>query len=161
MDGKFRLSLNISNTCLAIRADDGGTRGGKCLNPGSACNTARHRRGLRSSDGLAIRSRNVRIRIFLQAGSYSQDNSVSILRFLKIVHDGFESTACWTTINPTGAAHRLHCYPNNFLSGAYYVQTQPDADTINCHDPRIQRYNKTTRHRAGCLQHGSRCGEGE
>ena len=37
-----------------------------------------------------------------------------------------------------GAGHKIHSHPNNFLSGVYYVQTQPGADTINFHDPRIQ-----------------------
>jgi uncharacterized protein (TIGR02466 family) len=32
----------------------------------------------------------------------------------------------------------MHSHPNNFLSGVYYVQTQPGADTINFHDPRVQ-----------------------
>lgn len=70
--------------------------------------------------------------------AYIQDNTVGILRFLKIGHDGFEITACWATINPTGAAHGVHSHPNNFLSGVYYVQTQTGANTINFHDPRIQ-----------------------
>jgi hypothetical protein len=39
---------------------------------------------------------------------------------------------------PGGAPHRMRSHPNNFLSRVYYVQTQPDADTINFHDPRIQ-----------------------
>jgi uncharacterized protein (TIGR02466 family) len=32
----------------------------------------------------------------------------------------------------------MHSHPNNFLSGVYYVETPPEADTINFHDPRIQ-----------------------
>ena len=32
----------------------------------------------------------------------------------------------------------MHSHPNNFLSGVYYVQTWPGADTINFHDPRPQ-----------------------
>jgi len=32
----------------------------------------------------------------------------------------------------------MHNHPNNYLSGVYYVQTQPGADTINFHDPRLQ-----------------------
>src|SRR5439155_25432433 len=34
--------------------------------------------------------------------------------------------------------HRSHSHPNNYLSGAYYVRTNPGADTINFHDPRSQ-----------------------
>ena len=61
-----------------------------------------------------------------------------VLRFLKIGYDAFEITGCWATVLAQGAAHRAHCHPNNFLSGAYYVRTYPGADTIHFHDPRIQ-----------------------
>ncbi|RST48680.1 2OG-Fe(II) oxygenase family protein [Variovorax sp. MHTC-1] len=62
----------------------------------------------------------------------------SILRFLRIGHDAFEITACWATVLAKGAAHKIHSHPNNFLSGVYYVRTQPGSDTINFHDPRRQ-----------------------
>jgi uncharacterized protein (TIGR02466 family) len=65
-------------------------------------------------------------------------SAAGVLRFLHVAHEGFEITGCWVTVNATGAAHRLHTHPNNFLSCVYYVQTQPGADTINFHDPRIQ-----------------------
>jgi len=61
-----------------------------------------------------------------------------ILRFLKIGYDAFEITACWASISTPGASHGIHSHPNNFLSGVYYLQTQPGADTINFHDPRVQ-----------------------
>lgn len=61
-----------------------------------------------------------------------------ILRFLRIGYDAFEITACWATILARGAEHKVHCHPNNFLSGVYYVRTHPGADTINFHDPRDQ-----------------------
>jgi uncharacterized protein (TIGR02466 family) len=61
-----------------------------------------------------------------------------ILRFLKIGYDAFEITGCWANILAQGAAHRAHSHPNNFLSGVYYVRTQPGTDTINFHDPRLQ-----------------------
>jgi uncharacterized protein (TIGR02466 family) len=57
---------------------------------------------------------------------------------LKIGYDAIEITGCWANINAKGASHRMHAHPNNFLSGVYYVQTHPEADTINFHDPRIQ-----------------------
>ena len=41
-------------------------------------------------------------------------------------------------MNAQGAAHSAHSHPNNFLSGAYYVETQEGADTIYFHDPRPQ-----------------------
>lgn len=62
----------------------------------------------------------------------------SILRFLRIGDDAFEITGCWATVLAKGAMHRAHSHPNNFLSGVYYVRTQPGADTINFHDPRHQ-----------------------
>jgi uncharacterized protein (TIGR02466 family) len=61
-----------------------------------------------------------------------------VLRFLSIGYDRFEITACWASILARGAEHRMHQHPNNFLSGVYYVRTNPGADTINFHDPRNQ-----------------------
>ena len=65
-------------------------------------------------------------------------SAARVLRFLNVAHTGFEITGCWVSVNTRGAAHRVHTHPNNFLSCVYYVQTQPGADTINFHDPRIQ-----------------------
>ena len=65
-------------------------------------------------------------------------SAAGVLRFLHVAHTGFEITGCWVSVNTRGAAHRVHTHPNNFLSCVYYVQTQPGADTINFHDPRIQ-----------------------
>lgn len=62
----------------------------------------------------------------------------SILRFLRIGHDAFEITACWGTVLAKGAAHKIRSHPNNFLSGVYYVRTQPGTDTINFHHLRRQ-----------------------
>ena len=62
----------------------------------------------------------------------------TVLRFLKVGYDAVEITGCWANINSTGASHAIHSHPNNFLSGVYYVQTQPGADTVNFHDPRPQ-----------------------
>jgi uncharacterized protein (TIGR02466 family) len=61
-----------------------------------------------------------------------------ILRFLKVGYDAFEISACWATVLATGAAHRVHQHPNNYLSGVYYLRTHLGADTINFHDPRSQ-----------------------
>jgi uncharacterized protein (TIGR02466 family) len=67
------------------------------------------------------------------------DAARSILRFLRIGEDNaLEITACWATVLASGAAHKLHSHPNNFLSGVYYLRTSPGADTINFHDPRRQ-----------------------
>jgi uncharacterized protein (TIGR02466 family) len=61
-----------------------------------------------------------------------------ILRFLKVGYDAFEISACWATVLATGAAHRVHHHPNNYLSAVYYLRTHAGADSINFHDPRSQ-----------------------
>lgn len=75
---------------------------------------------------------------FRELVSFVDRAITSILRFLRIGHDAFEITACWATVLAKGAAHKVHSHPNNFLSGVYYVRTQPGADTVNFHDPRRQ-----------------------
>lgn len=62
----------------------------------------------------------------------------SVWRFLRLGYDAFEITACWANVLAKGAAHKAHSHPNNFLSGVYYLRTQPGADTITFHDPRSQ-----------------------
>ncbi len=62
----------------------------------------------------------------------------SVLEFLRIGYEEFLITGCWANISAKGASHGVHNHPNNFLSGVYYVQTQPGADTVSFHDPRIQ-----------------------
>lgn len=62
----------------------------------------------------------------------------TVLRFIKVGYDAVEITGCWANVNSTGASHAIHSHPNNFLSGVYYVQVQPGADTVNFHDPRPQ-----------------------
>ena len=61
-----------------------------------------------------------------------------ILKFLHIAYDAVEITGSWANVNALGATHAMHNHPNNYLSGVYYVQTQPGADSINFHDPRLQ-----------------------
>ena len=61
-----------------------------------------------------------------------------IFEFLRIGYGAFEVTGCWANVLASGAAHRAHSHPNNFLSGVYYLRTQAGADTINFHDPRNQ-----------------------
>jgi uncharacterized protein (TIGR02466 family) len=58
--------------------------------------------------------------------------------FLKIGSSEFAITGCWANALDPGAGHAVHSHPNNFLSGVYYVQVQPGADTVNFHDPRPQ-----------------------
>ena len=57
---------------------------------------------------------------------------------LHIAEAKFQVTGCWATVNAPGASHAVHHHPNNFLSGVYYLQIGPGADTINFHDPRPQ-----------------------
>jgi uncharacterized protein (TIGR02466 family) len=61
-----------------------------------------------------------------------------VLEHLKVRYRAFEITGHWANISIPGAEHRLHCHPNNFLSGTYYVATHEGADIINFHDPRSQ-----------------------
>ncbi len=61
-----------------------------------------------------------------------------VLAFLRAGGPAFEITGLWANIAAPGGAARMHAHPNNFLSGVYYVQVQPGADTINFHDPRPQ-----------------------
>jgi uncharacterized protein (TIGR02466 family) len=62
----------------------------------------------------------------------------AVLAYLKIGHQGFKVTGCWANLNAPAAGHRLHNHPNNYLSGVYYVRTQPGADSISFVDPRPQ-----------------------
>jgi len=62
----------------------------------------------------------------------------AILDKMELEYDRFEITACWANISPKGAIHPPHFHPNNFLSGVYYVQTLPGADSITFHEPRPQ-----------------------
>lgn len=64
--------------------------------------------------------------------------AAAVLEFLDIKYDKFEITGCWANINPPGGINTPHTHPNNFLSGVYYVQTQPGADSIFFGDPRPQ-----------------------
>ncbi|MGH8644425.1 MAG: 2OG-Fe(II) oxygenase family protein [Gammaproteobacteria bacterium] len=73
-----------------------------------------------------------------QLVSVIEETTRRILRFLYIASDGSEITGCWATVNAPGASHRIHSHANNYLSGVYYAQVQPGADTINFHDPRPQ-----------------------
>ena len=63
--------------------------------------------------------------------------SRELLNYLHIQPDAM-ITGCWANVNAPGTSHRLHSHRNNFLSGVYYLQTQPDANTINFFDPRNQ-----------------------
>jgi len=61
-----------------------------------------------------------------------------VLDSLKVRSDNFEITGCWANISAPGTPHNLHTHPNNYLSGVYYVKTQPRANGLHFHDPRSQ-----------------------
>ena len=61
-----------------------------------------------------------------------------VLGRMELAFSDFEITACWANINPRGAPHPPHFHSNNFLSGVYYVQVAPGADSITFHEPRTQ-----------------------
>ena len=67
-----------------------------------------------------------------------QATAQTVLRFLQAGNNAIEITACWANANASEASHAIHSHPNNFLSGIYYVQTHPGADSVNFHDPRPQ-----------------------
>ena len=67
-----------------------------------------------------------------------QSTAQTVLGFLRVGQKAFEITGCWANINASEASHAIHSHPNNFLSGTYYVQTHPGADSVNFHDPRPQ-----------------------
>ena len=64
--------------------------------------------------------------------------AANLLDYLKVASKDVAITGCWANVNAPGTPHRLHSHRNNFLSGAYYVQTLEGADTINFFDPRPQ-----------------------
>ena len=63
--------------------------------------------------------------------------AASALSYLRVVRP-LIITGCWANVNAPGTGHRLHSHRNNYLSGAYYVQVQEGADSINFFDPKPQ-----------------------
>ena len=63
--------------------------------------------------------------------------AASALSYLRIPRP-LVVTGCWANVNAPGTGHRLHSHRNNYLSGAYYVQVQDGADSIDFFDPRPQ-----------------------
>src|SRR5207247_9163434 len=63
----------------------------------------------------------------------------SILRFLRVGYEACEITGCWATVLATGAAHKAHSHPNNFLSAVHYVRTRPGSDDLNFQHARTTR----------------------
>ena len=70
--------------------------------------------------------------------AYAAEVAGPVLEFLRISSRALSFTGCWINLAAPGAEVKMHAHPNNFLSGVYYVQVQPGADTLNFHDPRPQ-----------------------
>jgi uncharacterized protein (TIGR02466 family) len=70
--------------------------------------------------------------------AYAAEVAGPVLEFLSISSRALSFTGCWINLAAPGAEVKMHAHPNNFLSGVYYVQVQPGADTLNFHDPRPQ-----------------------
>ena len=79
-----------------------------------------------------------KLEAFQHLVQYFHSTATTIVTFLKVGYKELAITGCWANILAKSAEHKAHKHPNNFLSGVYYVQTQPGADTVNFHDPRIQ-----------------------
>ena len=47
-----------------------------------------------------------------------------------------ELATCWAIVNGKLASGVIHCHPNSFLSGVYYVNTNDDSGDIFFQDPR-------------------------
>src|SRR5262245_14600833 len=47
-----------------------------------------------------------------------------------------ELATCWAVVNGKFASGTLHCHPNSFLSGVYYVNTAEETGNIFFQDPR-------------------------
>ena len=63
-----------------------------------------------------------------------------VVEFLEVEPLPMEVTGCWANVNPPGSPHSLHNHPNNYLSGVYFLKTQPGAATITFFDPRDRIY---------------------
>src|SRR5215813_9494796 len=47
-----------------------------------------------------------------------------------------ELATCWAMVNGKMASGAIHCHPNSFLSGVYYVNTTEETGNIFFQDPR-------------------------
>jgi uncharacterized protein (TIGR02466 family) len=66
------------------------------------------------------------------------DNVAEVARSYRIDTDqvGLELARCWAVVNGKMASGALHCHPNSFLSGVYYVNTTEETGNIFFQDPR-------------------------
>ena len=67
------------------------------------------------------------------------ESSKYILNDLKYEYERFEISGMWANVSKPGEMHRPHTHSNNFLSGVYYVDIDPnDGANIQFFDPRPQ-----------------------
>jgi uncharacterized protein (TIGR02466 family) len=73
------------------------------------------------------------------------DNVDEVVRACRIdtSHVDLELATCWAVVNEKIASGVVHCHPNSFLSGVYYVNTTEETGNIFFQDPRPAR---TCRH---------------
>jgi uncharacterized protein (TIGR02466 family) len=66
------------------------------------------------------------------------DNIAEVARAYRIDTNqvGLELATCWAVVNEKMASGVLHCHPNSFLSGVYYVNTTEETGNIFFQDPR-------------------------
>ena len=75
---------------------------------------------------------------FAELVKYIHTYANSALEYLSFEYENIQITGCWANIAGMGDSHRQHSHPNNFLSGVYYVETDPGSNNIIFHDPRPQ-----------------------
>jgi len=66
------------------------------------------------------------------------DNVAEVVRWLRIDTSqvSLELATCWAMVNGKGASGTVHCHPNSYLSGVYYVNTTQETGNIFFQDPR-------------------------
>jgi len=66
------------------------------------------------------------------------DNVAEVARAYRIDTNqtSLELATCWAIVNGKMASGALHCHPNSFLSGVYYVNTTEETGNIFFQDPR-------------------------
>ena len=66
------------------------------------------------------------------------DNIAEVARFYRIDTNqaSLELATCWAIVNGKMASGAVHCHPNSFLSGVYYVNTTQETGNIFFQDPR-------------------------
>src|SRR5712691_9556280 len=67
---------------------------------------------------------------------WREGNRGSTKRKFLYAQVSLELAACWAIVNGTLASSVVHCHPNSFLSGVYYVNVTEESGDIFFQDPR-------------------------